>query len=343
MIEELVNADSGQSLVVDISVKVVEIGQEDLNELTNNFEFKLKDVALAQRIASLSSIGEQQNGTLATFDRTPSVNTGLRGSQGFRVNGLDSVISGNSVGLPTPNALKLGVSGLTGSELQTILTAIAQKKSTDFLASPTVRVKVGSKALMNNARRMPYPVAFDKPKVPAIQVVAGAGGATTFPAAAFVPSFPNSFEFKDIGVKMEVQPQVPADKSSVELALAPDIIDFDGFINYGEQVNIIDAGGAAHFFSANTINQPVFVSRKIQTKVTVKDKYTFVLAGLGRDEVQKTDDKIPILGDLPLIGSAFRSHAVKTTKKNLLIFVTPRILLPDGTPLNADSTPLAAQ
>jgi general secretion pathway protein D len=340
LIEELVNADSGQSLVVDVTVKVVEIGQEDLNELTNNLNFKLKDVALAQRIASLSSIGEQQTAGVPTFGRSPAVNTGLRGSQGFRVNGLDNVIGGANTSLATPNALKLGISGLTGSELQTILTAIAQKKSSDFLASPTVRVKAGSKALLNNARRMPYPVSFDKPKVPSIQVPAQS---TTFPAAAFVPSFPNSFEFKDIGVKMEVQPQVPADKSSVELALAPDIVDFDGFINYGESLNIVDGAGLSTAFSSNTINQPVFVTRKIQTRVTVKDKYTFVLAGLGRDDIQKTEDKIPILGDLPFVGSAFRSKAVKTTKKNLLIFVTPRILLPDGTPLNPDVLPLASR
>ena len=342
LIEELVNADSGQSLVVDVSVKVVEIAQNDLNDITNNFNFKLKDIALAQRIASLASIGEQQNSTLTTFGRSPMVNTGLRGSQGFQVNGLDNVIGGAGSSLPTPNAFKFGVSGITGSELQTILTAIAQKKSTDFLAAPSIRVKAGSKALINSSRRMLYPVGFDKPKAVAVESVKQ-GDNVIIPPAVFVPAFPNSFESKDVGVKLEVQPQVPADKSSIELALAPEIIDFEGFINYGEAVNLVSDGSVSTLFSSNVINQPVFNNRKIQTRVTVKDKYTFVLGGMTRDEVQTVEDKIPFLGDLPVIGSAFRSKAVKTSKKNLLIFVTPRILLPDGTPFSPDSTPLALQ
>ena len=342
LIEELVNADSGQSLVVDVSVKVVEIGQTDLDEISNNINFKLKDVALAQRIASLSSIGENQNTTLPTFGRTPAINTGLRGSQGFRINGLDNIITGGSTGLATPNAFKLGVSGLTGSELQTILTAIAQKKSSDFLASPSIRVKAGSKALINNSRRMLYPTGFDKPKATAVESVEQ-GNNIIVPPPVFVPAFPNSFESKDIGVKLEVQPQVPADKTSIELALSPDIVDFEGFVNYGEPVNLVSGSGNTFLFSDNTINQPVFNNRKIQTRVTVQDKYTFVLGGLTRDEVQKVEDKIPFLGDLPVIGAAFRSKAVKTTKKNLLIFVTPRILLPDGTPLRPDIIPLVSQ
>ncbi len=341
LIEELVNADSGQSLVVDVSVKVVEIGQTDLNDITNNINFKLKDVDLAQRIASLASIGESQNSTLPTFGRTPAVNTGLRGSQGFKLNGLDNVITGGGSGLATPNAFKLGLTGLTGSELQTILTAISQKKSSDFLASPSIRVKAGSKASINNSRRMLYPVGFDKPKIPVKNSSSAAVAQTIFGPPGFVPSFPNNFESKDIGVKLEIQPQVPADRKNIELALSPEITDFEGFIDYGEDVFLVDGSGNRVAFSNNTINQPVFSNRKIQTRVTVQDKYTFVLGGLTRDEVQKVEDKIPFLGDLPVVGSAFRSKAVKTTKKNLLIFVTPRILLPDGTPLSVDAIPKA--
>lgn len=350
LIEELVNADSGQSLIVDVTMKIVEIGQDDLNELTNNLNFKLNDLPMAERILSLAGVGQftTETGTgllrTSTFQRSPAFNTALRGSQGFRLSGLDSSINGNSTTLATPNALKFGVTGITGGELENILTAISQKKSTDFLASPSARVKAGSKALINNSRRMLYPTAFDKPKVPQTQGNAGgtAEGRVTGPPG-FVPSFPTSFDFKDIGVKLEIQPQVPADKRSIELALAPEIIDFDGFIDYGEDIFLVDGTGIRTFFSGNTINQPVFSNRKIQTRVTVQDKYTFVIGGLLRDDVQKVEDKIPFLGDLPLIGTAFRSKAVKTTKKNLLIFVTPRILLPDGTPLNPDIAPVASR
>jgi general secretion pathway protein D len=53
-----------------------------------------------------------------------------------------------------------------------------------------------------------------------------------------------------------------------------------------------------------------------------------------REDVQKVSDKVPGLGDIPILGRLFRSEAEKTQKKNLLIFVTTRILRPDGEPYN---------
>jgi type II secretory pathway component GspD/PulD (secretin) len=52
-----------------------------------------------------------------------------------------------------------------------------------------------------------------------------------------------------------------------------------------------------------------------------------------REEAKEVKDKIPILGDLPLLGRLFRSHGETTQKKNLLIFVTAHVLSADGTPL----------
>jgi general secretion pathway protein D len=50
--------------------------------------------------------------------------------------------------------------------------------------------------------------------------------------------------------------------------------------------------------------------------------------------VSKTKDKVPILGDLPLLGKFFRSEAARTKKKNLVIFVTPTIIDPAGNPVH---------
>ena len=53
-----------------------------------------------------------------------------------------------------------------------------------------------------------------------------------------------------------------------------------------------------------------------------------------RDDVQSVDDKVPILGDIPLIGRLFQSKAMETTKRNLIIFVTANIYRNDGELLN---------
>src|SRR5256886_12889923 len=83
----------------------------------------------------------------------------------------------------------------------------------------------------------------------------------------------------------------------------------------------------------NVINQPVFSTRKVTTSVSVYDGQTVVLGGLMREDVQKTEDKVPIIGDIPLIGRAFRTNVDQHIKKNLVIFVTARIVTPAGVPL----------
>jgi general secretion pathway protein D len=80
----------------------------------------------------------------------------------------------------------------------------------------------------------------------------------------------------------------------------------------------------------NVINQPVFSTRKVTTSVSVYDGQTVVIGGLMREDVQKTEDKTPIIGDIPLVGRAFRSNVDQHIKKNLVIFDTARIITPAG-------------
>ena len=89
--------------------------------------------------------------------------------------------------------------------------------------------------------------------------------------------------------------------------------------------------------TTNTINQPVFSVREVKTAVTVFDGSTVALGGLIREDVQKVQDKVPILGDIPYAGRLFRSDADQKIKKNLIIFVTPRILTADGQPRREDT------
>jgi len=78
--------------------------------------------------------------------------------------------------------------------------------------------------------------------------------------------------------------------------------------------------------------QPIFSVRDISTKVTIWDGATLIMGGLTREEVKKVNDKIPVLGDIPLLGKLFRSKGESAQKRNLLIFVTANLLSPGGSP-----------
>ena len=85
------------------------------------------------------------------------------------------------------------------------------------------------------------------------------------------------------------------------------------------------------------MEQPWFPVRSIDSKVSITPGSTVVMGGLIREQRKAMDDKVPFLGDLPFIGRLFRSHAEQTIKKNLLIFVTGRLITPSGRELTLNS------
>ena len=86
------------------------------------------------------------------------------------------------------------------------------------------------------------------------------------------------------------------------------------------------------------MEQPFFHVRSIDSKVSITPGSTVVMGGLITEARKAMDDKIPFLGDIPYLGRLFRSHAEQTVKRNLLIFVTGRLITPSGRELNMNAT-----
>jgi len=151
------------------------------------------------------------------------------------------------------------------------------------------------------------------------------------------PANPTAFEMRPVGVTLEVDPVVGADGFTIELNIAPEVVEFEGFINYGSpiQSGAINALGqpTTIVLTENRIEQPVFASRKLSTAVTIWDGQTVAIGGLIREDVQQTEDKIPFFGDVPLIGRFFKSHAESHFKRNLMIFVRAELIDPSGQPI----------
>jgi len=118
------------------------------------------------------------------------------------------------------------------------------------------------------------------------------------------PSTPSNFETRNTGVTLEVEPVVGPDGVTIDLNLVPQVVEFEGFINYGSPIRTINPalvraldptlvlssallGTQAITLTDNVINQPIFSTRKVTTSVSVWDGQTVVLGGLMREDVQK--------------------------------------------------------
>ena len=77
----------------------------------------------------------------------------------------------------------------------------------------------------------------------------------------------------------------------------------------------------------NTI--PIVDTSEAETSVSVKDGVTIVIGGLIKDETINSRSKVPLLGDIPVVGQAFRSDNNLTRKTEIVLFLTPRVITGD--------------
>jgi general secretion pathway protein D len=271
------------------------------------------------------------------------------GDFAISANAIDALLfPGVGAGAMAPGIF--GLSGVfTDPQFQLVIRALNQKKGIDLLSAPKVTTKSGQRAVIDIVREFRYPTQFTEPKVPDIQGRGSTNSTTTTIALPVVgPSTPSNFETRNTGVTLEVEPVVGPDGITIDLNLVPQVVEFEGFINYGSPISTVNPvllglGGTLSSLTGvsqsivltqNVINQPIFSTRKVTTSVSVWDGQTVVLGGLMREDVQKVEDRTPFLGDIPLVGRLFRTNVDQHIKRNLIIFVTARLVNPAGQPVN---------
>jgi general secretion pathway protein D len=362
LIDSLVDAAIGvQPTQVEIESKFLEITQTNLDEL--GFDWLLGPLQI--KPGTFAAGGTQGFGNAplpANYPFTPGgvpvgsnpLTGGLRSGVG---SGADNAISANSIdalllGSSFPAGKAPGIFGIAGiftnPQFQVVIRALNQKKGVDLMSAPKVTTKSGRKAIVRVAREFPYPTEFSPPEPPP-PTTGGNGDTVAPPAGTFVsqgivtPSTPTAFETRNLGVTLEVEPIIGPDGYTIDLNLSPEVVEFDGFINYGSPIlgpifNPIPTPGFIDtaILTQNVINQPIFSTRKVTTSVSIWDGQTVALGGLVREDVQKVQDKVPILGDIPLAGRLFRSNVDQKIKRNLIIFVTARLMDAEGRPVRLD-------
>jgi type IV pilus assembly protein PilQ len=207
--------------------------------------------------------------------------------------------SGFALGNPNSNNL-LGSLGhlvpgqfaiLTVPQFSATLTALNEDGDAEFLSNPRVVTADNQQAKIEIIRNQPVPqLNFNEQTATAVF-----GG----------------FQDKTFGNKLVVRPS----------------INKDNFITLSVKPEISNKVGDFHFiFNGADVTSPIIDTRTLDSNVLIKSGDTLAIGGLLSDQTARGRTKVPILGDIPLVGYAFQSHDNERHKRNLLIFVTPTIL-----------------
>lgn len=304
---------------VEIEARFVEILQSDLQAL--GLEWILTDDW------ELASRG---NGPVATRERIQFNEEDQGFTQGLRY--MSETATGLIPAARAAGTLTQEFAGdilsfssiLTNPELSVILHAIDQSGGSDLLSAPRVTTRSGLAAEIQVVREIIYPTEFEA-EVRDVVIGTNADGDPIQGSETII--VPSNFETREVGVILNVTPTVGPDGYTIDLTLAPEVAELVDWIQYGS--------------GQDNIPQPVFASRNATTSILVWDGQTVVMGGLINEQITRNDDKIPILGDIPLIGYLFRSEGERSVKRNLLIFVTARIVDPAGRPVNNLDAPIA--
>ncbi len=205
--------------------------------------------------------------------------------------------SGGSTASPTiSNQLNL-FAFLPGLNLGATLESLESKGIVQVLAEPNVMAINGKQASFLAGGEYPYPIVQG--------TSAGGAGAVTI-------------EFKEFGVRLNFVPTVTP-RGSIRLQVAPEVSSLDF-------TNAIEISG---------FNVPAIDTRKMKTEVELSDGQSFAISGLLDNRDTETYEKIPFLGDIPILGKLFQSMQKTRTNTELIVIVTPEIVAPiqAGAPL----------
>jgi Flp pilus assembly secretin CpaC/tetratricopeptide (TPR) repeat protein len=205
--------------------------------------------------------------------------------------------------------------------------ALDNADSTEILSAPRLTTMNNQNAVIRMITEKYYPTDWDEAELETIST-----NGSNVPV--FTPSIPQFGGSTEEGIALQVRPRVEEDNYTIFLEMTPVIQEFIGWTDYSYSIPLGDNGE----LYPNTLKMPIIEARYINTNVMSYDGETVVLGGVIRDELSMIEDQYPILGDLPLIGRFFQGKGKGSKKTNLLVFLTSRLIKPDGSPFREDQS-----
>ena len=215
----------------------------------------------------------------------------------------------------------------TDAEYQSVIRKLGSIKGVDLMSSPSIVTRSGQLANVEVIREFVYPIEFD----PAETMKSPSSGA--FPVT---PIRPKKFATAEIGYVFDLKPRLLED-GSIEIEVSPKLSEFLGFLNFGAPITA-QAKGAfgkskAVVLTENKLETPTFSRQGISTTFRMPSAMTAMIGGLVSDEEQVIEDKIPFLGDLPVIGKIGRKTKTVEIKQAVYFFITAELINSAGMPV----------
>lgn len=372
LIEQIINAImTAKPKQIKILTKFVEISQENSDEL--GFDWIVSPFGLGSDLfGGGGTVGSGTPRTNSDFitpvdgvpiqgiptlngQNTTNLVTGSNRSGSYAItrDSIDSLLN-NPNRTAQNSSVAPGIMSLTGlfsdGQVQMIMRGLSQKKGADVMTAPSIMARSGQKATIEIIREFIYPTEYEPPQLPNSVGTSGGtslvGGGTQGGSFPVTPATPTAFEPRNTGVTLEIEPTLGANDSVIDLRFAPEITEFEGFINYGSPIESPGSDALGNpttvTITENRIEMPVFSVRRVSTSLSIYDGHTVAVGGLMKEDVQNVEDKVPILGDLPVIGRLFQSKAENRIKSNLIIFVTAQIIDATGRVLKDTTAPAGA-
>jgi general secretion pathway protein D len=244
-------------------------------------------------IAEISSTFDAELGMEWVIDGSPGGN-GPVGVSNFRTGSSSSIadIAGSVITgttLPTiGDGLTLAIGRFNSKNINfgTLIKALKSDGSTNILSTPTLVTLDNQEAEIVVGEEVPFVT-----------------GSFTTASSEFNNPF-QTIERQNVGITLRVRPQIN-EGDAIKLDIE-------------QQIDSLSPSTQAVDLITNT--------RSIKTSIIVDDGQVVVLGGLIRDDLQETVRKVPLLGDLPLLGWAFRSQTTSKAKTNLMVFLKPTII-----------------
>ncbi len=208
-------------------------------------------------------------------------------------------------GPPIPNSQNIFGTGLSIPALGVVLHAMAQDGDNNVLATPHILALDNQDATISIGQNIPLQQNVGGGLGALASQAGGAAGALGGGLGLGLLGGGFSAPRQDIGTKIKIKPHVN-DSDQIRLELS-------------EEVS--DAGAPQGALGAIPINK-----RTAETQLVVRDQQTVVIGGLVRDAVTNGETKIPILGDIPVLGYLFKQKQTTKTKSNLLLLLTPYVI-----------------